>query len=138
MRPLFRTTEQQQTHSRSGIAFIIEMLVLLLLVAACLSVLIEIFAYAHQQGEENRDTVRAVHLASNAAERFSADPGSVPEIEVVDDLVVYTTISSEPRSAGTLYRATIEVYDADDQTTRAQLHPVYGLETARYMKAGDA
>lgn len=136
MKPLFRTTEQQQTHSRSGIAFIIEMLVLLVLVAGCLSVLVKAFAYAHQQGEENSNTVKAVHLASNAAERFSADPTSVPEVEIVDDLAVYTTISSSPQSTGTLYQATIEVYDVDDRDARAGSRPFYGLETARYIKAG--
>lgn len=139
MKPLFRATEpQQQIHSRSGIAFIIEMLVLLALVAGCLSVLIEAFAYAHQQGEENNNTVKAVHLATNAAERFSADPNSVPEVEIVDDLAVYTTISSEPQVTGTLYKATIEVYGVDDRDARAGSHPFYGLETARYVKAGDA
>lgn len=138
MKPLFRATEQQQTHSRSGIAFIIETLVLLVLVAGCLSVLIEMFAYAHQLGEENNNTVKAVHIASNTAERFSADPASVPEVQVVDDLAIYTTISSESQPAGTLYRATIEVYGIDDHVTRAGSSPFYSLETARYVKTGDA
>lgn len=138
MKPLFRATEQQQTHSRSGIAFIIEMLVLLVLVAGCLSVLIEMFAYAHQLGEENNNTVKAVHLASNTAERFNADPTSIPEVEIVDDLAIYTTISSESQSSGTLYKATIEVYGADDRDARAGSLPVYGLETARYVRVGDA
>ena len=52
MKPLFRSPKDQQTHSRSGIAFIVEMLILLILVAGCLSVLIQAFAFAHQQGEE--------------------------------------------------------------------------------------
>ena len=72
MKPLFRSPKDQQTHSRSGIAFIVEMLILLILVAGCLSVLIQAFAFAHQQGEENSATVKAVHLASSTAERFSA------------------------------------------------------------------
>ena len=70
MKPLFRSPKDQQTHSRSGIAFIVEMLILLVLVAGCLSVLVQAFAFAHQQGEENSVTVKAVHLASNTAERF--------------------------------------------------------------------
>ena len=92
MKPLFRSPKDQQTHSRSGIAFIVEMLILLVLVAGCLSVLVQAFAFAHQQGEENSVTVKAVHLASNTAERFNADPHSVPEIEIVNDLAVYTTV----------------------------------------------
>lgn len=138
MKPLFRSTEQNQTHSRSGIAFIIEMLVLLVLVAGCLTVLIEMFAVAHQQGENNSNTVQAVHLASNTAERFSADPTSIPEKEIIDDLVVYTDVESEPRSTGTLYTATIEVYSVTDRNARTGSKPFYGLETARYVRAGDA
>ena len=67
MKPLFRSPKDQQTHSRSGIAFIVEMLILLVLVAGCLSVLVQAFAFAHQQGEENSVTVKAVHLASNTS-----------------------------------------------------------------------
>ena len=136
MKPLFRSTEQNQTHSRSGIAFIIEMLVLLVLVAGCLTVLIQMFAFAHHQGEENDRTVKAVHLASNAAECFAADPLAVPEIEVIDELAVYTTVKSEARQMGTLYTATIEVYSADDRDAQKGSKPFYGLETARYVKAG--
>ena len=106
MKPLFRSPKDQQTHSRSGIAFIVEMLILLILVAGCLSVLIQAFAFAHQQGEENSATVKAVHLASSTAERFSADPNSIPEVEIISD-------------AG------------------AGSRPYYGLETARYVKAGE-
>ena len=138
MKPLFRSSEQKQAHSRSGIAFIIEMLVLLVLVAGCLSVLIEAFAFAHQQGEENNTTVEAVHLAANTAERFSADPSSVPEVEVVDDLAIHTSIERELQVTGVLYKATIEVYDADDRDAGAGSKPYYGLETARYVKFGGA
>lgn len=102
MKPLFRSPKDQQTHSRSGIAFIVEMLILLILVAGCLSVLIQAFAFAHQQGEENSATVKAVHLASSTAERFSADPNSIPEVEIISDFAVYTTVKSEQQTAGTL------------------------------------
>ena len=104
MKPLFRSPKDQPTHSRSGIAFIVEMLILLILVAGCLSVLIQAFAFAHQQGEENSATVKAVHLASSTAERFSADPNSIPEVEIISDFAVYTTVKSEQQTAGTLYR----------------------------------
>lgn len=137
MKPLFRSPKDQQTHSRSGIAFIVEMLILLVLVAGCLSVLVQAFAFAHQQGEENSVTVKAVHLASNTAERFNADPHSVPEIEIVNDLAVYTTVQSEQKAAGTLYTAAIEVYRSGDQNAGAGSQPYYGLETARYVKAGE-
>lgn len=138
MKPLFRSRDPRQTHSRSNIAFIIEMLVLLVFVAGCLAVLIQMFSFAHHQGQENAKTVKAIHLASNAAECFSADPTAAPEREVFDDMVVFTTVKSESRSAGTLYIATIEVYSADDRDAQAGSRPFYGLETARYVKAGDA
>ena len=131
MKPLFRSPKDQQTHSRSGIAFIVEMLILLVLVAGCLSVLVQAFAFAHQQGEENSVTVKAVHLASNTAERFNA------EIEIINDLAVYTTVQSEQKAAGTLYTATIEVFRSGDQNAGAGSQPYYGLETARYVKAGE-
>ena len=81
--------------------------------------------------------MKAVHLASNTAERFNADPHSVPEIEIVNDLAVYTTVQSEQKAAGTLYTATIEVYRSGDQNAGAGSQPYYGLETARYVKAGE-
>ena len=108
MKPLFRSPKDQQTHSRSGIAFIVEMLILLILVAGCLSVLIQAFAFAHQQGDE-----------------------------IISDFAVYTTVKSEQQTAGTLYTATIEVYRFDDRDAGAGSRPYYGLETARYVKAGE-
>lgn len=137
MKPLFRSPKTQQAHSRSGIAFIVEMLILLILVAGCLSVLIQAFAFAHQQSEENSATVKAVHLASSTAERFNVDPNSIPEVEIISDFAVYTTVKSEQQTAGTLYTATIEVFRFDDRDARAGSRPYYGLETARYVKAGE-
>jgi hypothetical protein len=96
------------------------------------------FALAHHQGEENNNTVQAIHLASNTAERFSVDPTSVPEKEIADGLVVYTDVESKPQSTGTLYTATIEVYSAADRNAQMGSKPFYELETARYVRAGDA
>ena len=137
MKPLFRATTQKQTHSRSGIAFIIEMLILLALVCGCFSVLIEMFAYAEQKGEDNYNRVEAVHLAADVAEAFAADPLSVPEVEVVNDLVAYTSVTDEPQSTGTLYTATISVYDVEDSSPEEGPTLYCELETARYVKAGE-
>lgn len=137
MKPLFRSPHDQQTHSRSGIAFIVEMLILFVLVAACLTVLVEMFTAAHEQGEENSQTVNAVHLAANAAECFSADPTGVPSVEIVGDLEVKTTVTSEQQARGVLYHAQIGVYQVDEQG-QASSDPCYQVETARYVKAGDA
>lgn len=138
MKPLFRTTTQRQTHSRSGIAFIIEMLILLVLVCGCFAVLVQLFAYSEQQGKNNYNRVEAVHLAADVAEAFGADPQSVPEVEVVGNLVVYTTIIDEPQATGTLYTATISVYNIDASSSDEASEPYCELETARYVRLGES
>lgn len=137
MKPLFRSATQKSTHSNSGIAFIIEMLILLVLVCGCFSVLIEMFGFAKQQGDNNYDRVEAVHLAADVAEAFAADPLAVPEVEVVGDLVVYTSIVDESQSTGTLYTATISVYDAETIDIEEGPALYCELETARYVKVGE-
>lgn len=137
MKPLFRSTTQNQTHSRSGIAFIIEMLVLLVFVCGCFAILVQMFAYSQQLGERNYKQVQAIDFASDIAEAFSADPLSVPEVEILDDLVAYTTIAEEPQSTGTLYTADITVYSVDKQEA-GELSFYYELETARYVRLGEA
>lgn len=137
MKPLFRATTQRQAHSRSGIAFIIEMLVLLVLVCGCFAVLVQMFAYSEQQGKNNYNRVEAVHFAADVAEAFGADPLSVPEVEVIDNLVAYTTVINEPQARGTLYKATISVYSAESSSSAESSEPFCKLETARYVREGE-
>jgi Tfp pilus assembly protein PilV len=134
MKQIFRPTSQQKPHAQSGIAFVIEMLIILFLVASCLAVLVNMFAYAHQKGVENSNTVTAIHLASNAAEEFAHNPAAVPSQQEVDGMYIYTTVTQDQQSTGVLYHATIEVYDAKGASQDGQ--PYYTIETARYMKAG--
>lgn len=136
MAVLFKDTTQKQTHSNSGIAFIIEMLVLLVLIAGCLAVLVEAFAISHQRGIENSETVHSVELASSVAEDFASNPLAVPEVQIVDDLIVVTNISQQAEPAGTLYHANIQVFDAEGEQGSDQMEPIYALETARYVKGG--
>lgn len=138
MKPLFRATKQKEAHSNSGVAFIIEMLVLLVFVASCLAILIQIFAFSHQKDVENANTVKAIHLASNTAELFSVHPTQVHDVEVVDNLIIYTQVSNEAQTTGTLYSATITVYEAENGSAKPNTAPYYELETAHYVKAGDA
>ena len=137
MKPLFRATTQRQTHSQSGIAFIIEMLILLVLVCGCFAVLVQLFSYSEQQGKNNFNRVEAVHLAADVAEAFGADPQAVPEVEVVGNLVAYTTIVDEPQATGTLYTATISVYSAEDSVVDEGPVLYCELETARYVRLGE-
>lgn len=136
MAVFFQERSQKQTHSRSGIAFIIEMLVLLVLISGCLAVLVESFALSHQLGIENSNTVQAVHLASDTAEDFSANPTAVPEVQMADDLIVITHITEQPEPRGTLYKATIQVFGAEQEMGHDLSEPYYQLETARYVRAG--
>lgn len=136
MAVLFKDQSQERPHSRSGIAFIVEMLVLLVFISACLAVLVEAFAISHQAGIENSNTVRSVHLASDVAEDFAADPLAVPEVQMNDDLIVVTEVSQQDEPAGTLYHANIQVFVADGESSIDQTEPIYELETARYVKGG--
>ena len=106
-----------------GTAFVIEALILLAFFLASIAVFMQLFGAASAQGIESRELSRAVVLAANAAERFSADPeqaGGTTE----DGLSVSCTVEPERTDAGTLYRATIVVF-----SNGAEL---YRLETARY------
>lgn len=138
MKPLFRSTVQKQTHSRSGIAFIIEMLVLLVLVCGCFSVLVEMFAYAQQQGQNNFDKAEAIHLASDVAEAFSADPSAIPAEQIIGDYSIRTSVVDEPQVNGVLYTATIDVFHVRSDSVSDEEPPLYyELKTARYVRVGD-
>lgn len=136
MAVFFKDMTRNQGNSRSGMAFIVEMLVLLVFIAACLAVVVEAFAVAHQRGIENSNTVQAVHLASSTAEDFAAEPTAVPEVQIDDDLVVITQVSEQKEARGTLYFATIQVFGVDDQAGEPGVEPYYELETAHYVRAG--
>lgn len=132
----FFSSASRENKEKLGTAFIVEMLVLLVVVVSCLSVFIDIFATSQQKSEENDATVQAIHLATNAAEQFSANPTSVVELETFDNLVVHTVIDRQPQQAGTLYKATITVYEVDQIDEGDYTDPCYRLETARYVQAG--
>jgi hypothetical protein len=72
-----------------------------------------------------------VQLATNCAERFSADPTSVPAEYEEGGLVVTCVVEPTPNGdAGTLYEASITVCDA----TSATEEEVYALHTSRYVQ----
>ena len=66
-------------------------------------------------------------MAGNTAERFAADPASIAPEEHEGDLRVVSDVTQEAREGGTLYRATISVFDANNAT------PVYTVTTSRYV-----
>lgn len=104
--------------SRSGVAFIIEALILLVFLAGSLAVLMQLFADSYLEGTASKAEARAIQLASNAAERFSADPGSMTEFTVDGDYFVYSPVRAQEREAGTFYTATIMVFDIGNASGR--------------------
>ena len=123
-----------------GAAFVVEALILLVFLAACLAVFMQLFGDANETGRQNVRLERAVEAASNRAERFAADPlagmadssgAGLLETEVdtpEGTLVVTCDVTPEPLEAGVLYRAEIGVWDGDEL--------VYDLATARYVADG--
>lgn len=110
-----------------GAAFVVEALILLVFLAGCLAVFMQLFGDADERGRQNVRLERAVELASNRAERFAADPlgGAGVAEEAGDGLVVMCDVAPEELGAGVLYRAEIDVRDGDEV--------VYAVATARYV-----
>ena len=108
-----------------GAAFIVEALVLLAFLVAALAIFMSLFGSAHAIGAQSRDLEQAVLAAADVAERFAADPESVPDTTVSGDCLVICVVEEESTGAGTLYRADIDVV--------SQGETIYELETARYV-----
>ena len=119
-----------------GAAFVVEALILLVFLAGCLAVFMQLFGDANETWRQNVQLEEAVELASNRAERFAADPlagmgepgegGAYASADETDDgLTVICEVVPEPLSAGVLYRASIAV-TADGEE-------VFSLATARYV-----
>lgn len=113
-----------------GAAFIMEALILLLFLAACLAIFMELFGTANERGVQNVRYEQAVILAANEAERFAADPAALAEgaAAEADGLQVSVTVTPEPTAAGVLYRADIAVADESGE--------LYRLQTACYAGTG--
>lgn len=115
-----------------GTAYLVEAMVLLAFLVAALAVCSALFAQSLSTAREQSRLERAVAVATDTAERFSADP-SDPEGCIPDDtdgLDVACDVTPEQNAAGTLYEATITVSDGGQQ--------VYTLTTARYVEGGAA
>lgn len=95
----------------SGVAFIVEALVLLVFLAAAVAIFTRLFSGAATRSDEALQLTRAVAAAQSTAERFAADPESVYTVETDGDFVIVTDFTREEMAAGTLYCATISVYD---------------------------
>lgn len=118
----------------AGTAFMVEALVLLAVLVACMAVFTQLFAHAITTAQESERTSNAVIAAQNAAEEFSADPESVyagkPVGEGVaangtEDEQVVCNVTKTAQAAGTLYAAHITVSDS--------VGIAYELDVTRYV-----
>ena len=110
---------------RSSLAFIVESLVLLVFLIASLAVIMQVLAASANKATESRQLEQAVILASNAAERFSADPTGIEETTMVDGLALTCKVSETALAQGTRYEASITVFSENGE--------IYRLNTARYV-----
>lgn len=108
-------------------AFIVESLLLLVFLVGSLAIFTQMFASSADQASRGGTLSAAVAAASNTAERFAADPAAVEPQTQQGDLRVVSDVTVEPREGGTLYHATISVFDANDA------EPVYTVTSARYV-----
>lgn len=118
----------------SSTAFLVESLVLLFFLIACLAVFTQMFAHSWQASSDASRLSAACVVAQNAAEEFEANPQTVQNgtFDVNDangaSFCVSRTVESEAAAAGIIYTAHISVSDNTGE--------VYSLEAQRYMEGG--
>lgn len=112
--------------SWTGVAFIVEAMLLLVFLVASLALFSNLFASAVQRSDESRELTAAVAAASDVAERFAADPSSVEKTTQRGDLTVVCDASVDKRAAGSYHRAFIKVVNTMGDT-------VYTIDTGCYV-----
>ena len=115
-----------------GTALIVEVLIILVVVVACLGVFAKLFSYAYSSNLYDQHRAHAITLATSEAEVFAAQTeiSTGTFTENSGEYAVTSTISSTPSARGTLYNATISVSYEDEE--------IYTLETAHYISAGES
>jgi|GEM_PF-621982 len=141
----FSLPSQKATATKNswhGMAFIMEAIVLIVILAISTALLVSFLNEARIYSEKGHSTSFAVILATNEAERFYADPPSeaTEYFALVDGALKATnaedkncfkvkrTVKSEPQKAGTLYLGEISVEQTGDI--------VYTLKVSRYLSEG--
>ena len=115
-----------------GTALIVEILVILVVVVACLTVFVKLFSYAYTSNAYDQHRAHAITLATNQAERFAADTSPATGTFTQDEGKYTTTwtVTAEPTERGTLYSAVVLVSYADQE--------LYTLSTASYVSLAPA
>lgn len=118
--------QRTQKHSR---AFIVETIALFIFLVISLSIVCLLLFASADRARQSDDLEQAVTLASNAAERFSANPLDRNLSFMNGNLTVISQVTPQELSQGILYQANIVV--SNDHAE------IYQLETSRYVgKAG--
>ncbi len=111
---------------RGSRAFIVEALVLFVFLVITLAIVSQLFFASANQAQKSLELERAITVAANVAERFSANPTSAEISEAGQDgLSVRCAITPQFTTSGTLYEATITVSN--------EYEDIYTLTTARYV-----
>ena len=124
-----RKIAHRSRSSWSSVAFIVESILLLVFLVASLAVLTQVFSASLSRSVESRTLDAANIAATSIAEHFAADPTDVEERTQLGDLMVTCEVTDEPRQNGTMYHATISVYDIGSGGTGGV---VYKVETSKY------
>ena len=114
--------------SWTGIAFVVEAMLLLVFLIGSVAVFTQLFGASLQKSAESTALTEAVAVAESTAERFAVDPIGATGTRTVDNCTVVCERTDEVRAGGTLHHATIYVFSADGSSEE----PLYELETACY------
>lgn len=136
--------DRQRQRSRglqANRAFVVESLLLLLFLSLGLALILRVFSVSDISARQAHAKNASLHLASNAAEIFAADPLSQPETTFFDasgaaveqdsaEAAFQVDVDITPRDAeaGTLYDAAITVAPLNIPNAEP-----YTLETTRYV-----
>lgn len=141
-KPLEPPVESERPASGSSgwvnAAFVVESLVLLAAIVACMAVFTSLFAKSAVAAKNSTVTTRAVQLAQCAAEEFSSDPEAVASGEEVgegvaagfaddDQLSVSCDVDEQATGTGALYTAHITVANESGEA-------VYTVDATRFVK----
>lgn len=125
MSALYLQESREERPARRNTALIVESLVLLVFLIASLAIITRLLVVSLDNAEKSKSLEHAVILATNAAERFTAQPASASDVERDGELTVRCEVTPERLGAGTLYSATITVADEDGE--------IYRISTSSYV-----
>lgn len=129
---------RKRAHTSKRSTYVIEALLLFMCIMIVVAVSMSAFAYAAGLGLQASKQESAVSLASNIAEKFSAQPSSISMNYEQDGLFAECELGLSMDNNGAFYELQIRVYEDEDR----QAEPLYTLNTAKYESyssdSGDA